>query len=262
MLRYLVYSFYVYTKKKVGSNMARQARTTSELNTYLVVLRTQDIEVDDVGKKMLLDALSYYIRKTEGALYAYHFGEDCFRFVLRSSQMSELMKSTCIRFVYSYNKYKGRRGEIFKDRFTSYGAHTKEEVAIMIATLHYLKPTTVFCSKQEYSSNIYLQDKFGKNYLEMTPQKEEHLYALAQSQEVLDFMRKVGKKYSDEELKILVDQMLEGEQVELPKTSVEKKKSIIKKLGLSYGASVRQIVKITGLPFRFVYETVKKVMSR
>lgn len=241
--------------------MARQARTTSELETYLVVLRTQDVQVDEKGKQMLLDAITYYIQKTNSALFAYHFSDDCFRFVLYSSQMSELIKSTCIRFVYSYNKYKGRRGEIFKDRFTSYGAHTKEEVAQMIATLHYLHPTTSFCSRQGYNDNEYLKDKFGKNYLVLAAKDEEYLYTLAQTEHVLKLMRKVGKKYTEEELKVLVDQMLQGEQTTLEKSSEDQKKSVIKKLGLVYGASVRQIVKITGLPFRFVYDTVKKVMS-
>lgn len=242
--------------------MARQARTTSELETYLVVLRTQDVKVDEKGKQMLLDAITYYIQKTGSALFAYHFSDDCFRFVLYSTQMSELVKSTCIRFVYSYNKYKGRRGEIFKDRFTSFGAHNKEEVAQMIAALHYLQPTTAYCSRQGYMDNPYLKDKFGKSYLVLTPEKEEYLYTLAKSEEVLKLMQKVGKKYSEEELKVLVDQMLQGEQTTLEKSSAEQRRSVIKKLGLVYGASVRQIVKITGLPFRFVYDTVKKLMSR
>ena len=90
---------------------------------------------------------------------------------------------------------------------------------------------------------------------------EEYLYTLAQTEHVLKLMRKVGKKYTEEELKVLVDQMLQGEQTTLEKSSEDQKKSVIKKLGLVYGASVRQIVKITGLPFRFVYDTVKKVMS-
>lgn len=241
--------------------MARQARSTSKMSTYLVVLRTQDLHIDDKGKTMLLDALTYYIQKMDSALYAYHFGDDCFRFVIRSTQMSELMKSTCIRFVYSYNKYKGRKGEIFKDRFTSYGADSIQEVDQMIACLHYLQPMTQFCSKQDYVNNGYLKDKLGRSYYTMTAEKEEQLYHLAQSEPVLALMRKVGKKYSEQELKQLVNSMLEGNDITIENIEIEKKKSLIKKLGLVYGASVRQIVKITGLPFRFVYETVKKVVT-
>lgn len=241
--------------------MARQARVASELSTYLIVLRTQGIAIDDKGKTMLLDALTYYIQKTDSALYAYNLGDDCFRFVIRSTQTSELVKSTCIRFVYSYNKYKGRRGEIFKDRFTSYGASSEQEIAEMIACLHYLQPSTVFCSKYNAEDNVYLKDKLGRPYLLLSALGEERLYTLAQSERVLQLMQKVGKKYTEEELQQLVYAMLEGESESLEKVSIDKKKSLIKKLGLVYGASVRQIVKITGLPFRFVYNTVKKVIS-
>ena len=235
--------------------MPRIARPVSEIDTYLVVLKTQNIVIDTYGRDWMLECVKHYVHKMNGALYAYHFDDMSFRFVLRSDQMSELVKSVCIRFAYAYNKHANRRGEIFKDRFVSFGAHTQEEIVEMIACLHYLQPKTTYCSNQEYNDNPYLKDKLGKPYLVMTKDFENQLYEKAQSVEVLELMRKVGKKYTEEEMKQYLDTALCQEKEVVDQ---EKKKTLIEKLSSFYGASIRQIVKLTGFPFRFVYQALKK----
>ncbi len=235
--------------------MPRIARSLSEIDTYLVVLKTQNIAIDEYGKDWMLACVQHYVHKMNGALFAYHFDDTSFRFVLRSDQMSELVKSVCIRFAYAYNKHAARHGEIFKDRFVSFGAHTEEEVVQMIACLHYLQPISTYCSNQDYNANPYLKDKTGKPYLVMTKEIEEQLYQKAQSQPVLELMQKVGKKYTEDEMKQYLASALEKEKVVVDQ---EKKKSLIEKLSTFYGASIRQIVRLTGFPFRFVYQALKK----
>lgn len=239
--------------------MARMARSTSEIHTYLVVLKTQDIMLDDADKTMLLDVVQHYVWQMNSKIFAYHLADTCFRFVVQSDQMSELMKSICIRFVYSYNKQHHRKGEIFKDRFTSYSAHTVAEVYQMIASLHYLQEETKFCSKYHYNEDGYLQDKTGRPYLVMTPSIEQSLFLQAQQPEVLQLMRKIGKKYTEVELAQLVKAFLDSQAETIQSMNVEKKKKLIQRMVSLYGASIRQIVKITGFSFRFVYQTMKKV---
>ena len=239
--------------------MARRARQKSEVDTYLIILKGDtELVFDDEDKSNLLGTAVDCFSCDNNKVLAYSFDDYDFRFVVHEGgDIAKTIKQICISFASFYNKKRNRQGGVFRDRYESICAQNEKDMLYMISAVHYCTQNEKFNSRTDYFANQFVASKVVLKKFIIKKRCMEHLKQLKASEEVQTLINKIATKYDDEDIAQLVEKEFETTIEELALLPNEDKRSVIEKIFEITRASTRQIVKVTGLPFRFVYSVIK-----
>ncbi len=239
--------------------MARTAREKSKYNTYLVILKGDtELTFDDEDKANLLGTAATMFFEDGSKVLAYSFDDCDFRFViLDGGKFENTIKRIGISFASFYNKKRNRVGSIFRDRFESIPAKTEKDVFYMISAVHFCTQNQKFNSNTDYFSNGFVASKVVLKKFVVKRRLQNYLKDIKASEEVQALIKKISVKYANEDIEKLIEQEIETTIDEISSLPDNDVKSALEKVFYITTASVRQVVKITGLPFRLVYSALK-----
>lgn len=239
--------------------MARTAREKSEYNTYLVILKGDtDLTFDDEDKANLLGTAATMFFEDGSRILAYSFDDCDFRFVvLDGGKFENTIKRIGISFASFYNKKRNRVGSIFRDRFESIPARTGKDVFYMISAVHYCTQNQKFNSNTDYFSNEFIASKYVLKKFVVKRRLQNYLKDIKASEEVQKLIKKIAVKYANEDIEKLIEKEIETTVDEIASLPDDDVRGVLEKVFYVTTASVRQVVKITGLPFRLVYSALK-----
>jgi len=239
--------------------MARTAREKSEYNTYLVILKGDtNLIFDDEDKANLLGTAATMFFEDGSKVLAYSFDDCDFRFVvLDGGKFENTIKRIGISFASFYNKKRNRVGSIFRDRFESIPAKTEKDVFYMISAVHYCTQNQKFNSNTDYFSNEFIASKIVLKKFVVKRRLQNYLKDIKASEEVQKLIKKIAVKYANEDIEKLIEKEIETTVDEIASLPDNDVRNALEKVFYVTTASVRQVVKITGLPFRLVYSALK-----
>lgn len=239
--------------------MARTAREKSEYNTYLVILKGDtELTFDDEDKANLLGTAVTMFFEDGAKVLAYSFDDCDFRFVvLDGGKFENTIKRIGISFASFYNKKRNRVGSIFRDRFESIPAKTEKDVFYMISAVHFCTENQKFNSNTDYFSNEFVASKLVLKKFVVKRRLNNYLKDIKASEEVQKLIKKIATKYEDKDIEKLIEKEIETTVDEISSLPDDNVRSALEKVFQFTTASVRQVVNITGLPFRLVYSALK-----
>ena len=239
--------------------MTRTAREKSEYNTYLVILKGDtNLIFDDEDKANLLGTAATMFFEDGSKVLDYSFDDCDFRFVvLDGGKFENTIKRIGISFASFYNKKRNRVGSIFRDRFESIPAKTEKDVFYMISAVHYCTQNQKFNSNTDYFSNEFIASKIVLKKFVVKRRLQNYLKDIKASEEVQKLIKKIAVKYANEDIEKLIEKEIETTVDEIASLPDNDVRNALEKVFYVTTASVRQVVKITGLPFRLVYSALK-----
>lgn len=243
--------------------MARTAREKSKYNTYLVVLKGDfSLSFDDEDKANLLGTAVTMFYEDGAKVLAYSFDDYDFRFVvLDGGKFENTIKRIGISFASFYNKKRNRVGGIFRDRFESIPAKTEKDVFYMISAVHFCTQNQKFNSNTDYFSNEFIASKLVLKKFVVKKRLQNYLKDIKASEEVQKLIKKIATKYANEDIEKLIEKEIETTVDEIASLPDDNVRTALEKVFQCTTASVRQVVNITGLPFRLVYSALKATVT-
>lgn len=231
--------------------MARKAREKSELGIYLVNFKSVDDVAFTTDDKVNFLNILY---KNETNLLSYTLLNNSFLLVIKEDDrtIDLILRQSIIKFVKKYNKKYDRQGKVFSGRYSSFAAHTMNDVWKYIANVHSLATLNgeISSSGNNYFDNKYVNSNYSLKFFDSKA----------------DFMETCNNvnitndsvKLSDEEIKnyIIKTFKLQPHNIStMPQTLID---STVYEIFKATKASARQIARITSLPLRLLWNVAKK----
>ena len=230
--------------------MARKAREKSELGIYMVSLKgVADVEFDSDDKINFLNIMF----KNETFLLSYSMLNNSFLFVIKEDDraIDVILRKSAIKFVRKYNKKHDREGKVFGGRFTSYAAHTMNDVWKYIGNVHAMMKVNdgVISSSNNYFDNKFIKSEYALRFFDSKTEFLSACDSVAGENSI---------KFTDEEISnfILNTFQIEPHSIsKMPDTLVE---SMVTEIFKATKASARQLARVTSLPLRLLWAVAKK----
>ena len=239
--------------------MARQARKKSESGVYHIMLRginKKDIFIDDEDYRRFLKTLYNCKKESHFELYAFCLMSNHIHLMIKESDdsISTIIKRIGCSFVYWYNKKYDRIGHLFQDRFRS---EPVEDDEYFLSVLRYIHQNPVKaglvanCEDYPYSSfKLYFVDSvlIDKKVVFDLVSKEQFnkLHKTQLQTECID-MNDYSLRINDSSVKQLFAQLIKELGVDSFLSSTPENQSKIVAMLKQNGASIPQIVEISGL---------------
>lgn len=244
--------------------MAREARKTSQLGIYTVILRsTSKIFGTPTKRGLFFSCLDKYVRLGQADIYAYAIGEQDVYLVVaeKESTLPEFMKKVTVSFAKIYNINYLNIGKVFKDRYYSEPLNTIDEVLSSIKNINTIDKVRVADKENKFETSFkeYFTDKIiNPSFVENNLGKEnfEAFHELNTKKKQPTFVKVC--KYSDDQVK---DYILDKYNVKVSEVKQLKKSllsDILEDVLSVTCASARQIGRITSVPLRFIWSLAKK----
>ncbi len=242
--------------------MARQARKTSQIGVYTVVLRGKsDIFANNKNKQMFFSCLDSKV--TYGiSILAYAVGKKDAYLVVKENEksLSEFMRSFSVKFASAYNKINLHFGKVFYDRYLSEPLNTAQEVLQAIKSIHLLETNRALKGEHAYVTSL-------KNYFDnclidasyvVGEISKEQFYSLHTKQQKSAVLKVKLDKPNDEFVINYIYRKYNIKVSDINKLSKNKITSICEDVLLATKASARQIGRLTALPLRFLWSLTQK----
>ena len=264
--------------------MPRRLREHSGTGIYHVMLRginRQDIFECPDDYLLFIRILEHLVyRHDEGGavlsplctIYAYCLMNNHVHLLIREREenISEIMKRVGVSYVRYYNGKYERKGPLFEDRFRSEAVNSIEYFMTLLRYIHQNPVKSGLVSEvrdYQWSSWSEYEGQSGRpvicdTYSVLKRLDAENVYewvTMAVNDDgILDVDSKTNSVITDDELKSYIvgtTGLLTSQDISaLPK---QERNKIIKDL-CNYGASVRQIARVTGVAYGVVYRIGKK----
>lgn len=235
--------------------MARKAREKSELGIYLVNLKS----VDEVTFSSD-DKINYLniLLKNKTKLLGYTLLDNSFLLVIKEDDraIELILRQTTIKFVKKFNRTNNRQGKVFSGRYTSYPAHTMNDVWKFISNTHKLAVINNenLSSINNYFDNVYVDSNYSLRFFESKSEFEE----VCSGKMFTDS----GIKLSDEDIKNYIINTFQIQPHNISKMPQTLLDSTIYEIFKATKASARQIARITSLPLRLLWKIGKKLKPK
>ena len=252
-----------------GKGMPRQARKKSSTDIYHVMLRgtnRQDIFFDDKDRRSFIKFVKEIKKESPFILYAYCLMRNHVHLLIRESEtpIDIFMKRIGIKYAVYFNSRHNRCGHVFQDRFKSEPVNDNAYFFTLIQYIHQNPVAAgISCDVASYrwsSWSEYERAGVGiqeicctKHVLARMPLKELREFVntlLPATQTILDFDSGSRLK-TDEEVKDFLSMRFSIKGMDMQVLNRDKQDEILRELK-EYGASVRQLVRLTGLSFSVV----------
>lgn len=250
--------------------MPRYARQRSSTGIYHIILRGINkglIFRDTEDKEYFKEKLKQYKKKHKFKIYAYCLMDNHIHMIIAEEKetIGTIVKRISSSYVYYYNKKYERCGHLFQERYKSEPIEDDIYLNIAIRYIHQnpLKAGMVTCiDKYTWSSyNDYINETGVTDisyYLKILD--NNHIRAVEKYKKIMNETNK-NKCLEYEPSKLLTDtdaikKIKECVRItdikQLGKISKEKQKEILKEIKKIEGIGIRQIVRVTGIPYGIV----------
>lgn len=240
--------------------MARLAREKSEIKTYLVLLKIDNLlnlEQEDINH--LLKTICKSFEKSKDKLLAYcAIKTNVWLVVKENEDFSKSLKNSCANFARYYNKKNARTGPVFRDRFESFVATQKQDVWCMASALNKCSSQSTNCCFPNYFENEFVKQDYFTSGLKTKKYVINKLKKIENDPKTQSYYSKILPKLSCDEIEDYINLEFKITLKDVINASNELKFAVCKFIFNFTKASIRQVVKVTGLPFRFVYNSLKK----
>lgn len=236
--------------------MARVARKISPINCYTIIIRMDDgLLLDKNDHNMFLNILKKY-EYMEYKVLAFAMDRDIINVVF--SNMTNLectMRKITVSFVGAYNKAHSHKGGILKDRFTSIGATTYDQLWDMVFDVNNM--TTMTNSDSDYDNDVIARDMILSRFGSF---EEMHEMARARLSTTPDrLVSTYSCRIKDEDLEKFISSKYGIEAKELINIPKRDLNYILHDIFFYTKASVRQMGRISKLSLKYLWEYVKKL---
>lgn len=251
--------------------MPRRARSQSASGVYHVMLRginRQTIFEEKEDYERFLQVLRDCKAASHFTLYAYCLMSNHIHLLLRTSPESEgleqIFKRIGVRYVAWYNRKYGRSGHLFQDRFKSEAVNNDSHLMTVLRYIHLNPVKAGLCQKPEkYRWSSYPDYLSGGSIIDVA--EVLNMIAPEPTQAILELKRLHAERVqtvcmdidqerraSDAEVKAwLLTLCGTNKAPELEELPTQQRDTAIAALK-ERGASLRQIVRLTGWPFGIV----------
>ena len=244
--------------------MSRTARLPSTTGFYHVILRginRQRIFEEDEDYERFLFLLDHYKTICGYELYAYCLMPNHIHILIKEGKeaLSTVFRRIGTSFVYWYNLKYERSGHLFQDRYKS---EAVEDDAYFLAALRYIHRNPVkaglcndpgeypYSSFPHYFDSSMIDSEFALGLLG----KDAFILFNEKNAEdtCMDIEEKPVRRITDGQLKRILAEQGQCENVSQFQALPEDKKTLLLQLLLSSGGSIRQVSRLTGTSFGIV----------
>lgn len=258
--------------------MPRKSRETSETGIYHVMLRginRQNIFYDIYDYELFLKLLKklthlederHQLLLPRCIIYAYCLMPNHVHLLLREKEepLASVMKSIGVAYAWHYNKKYQHLGSIFQDRFRSEPVNTDAYFFTLMRYIHQnpIKAGLVkevreyeWSSWHEYEGTPFIcSTKPVTNRMPFEELKALVFEPLPKTTLVLDIDNDKRRRTDEEVNQLLITEFGLRHPQDVLLLSKEKQKDVIR-LARDFGASIRQIERLTGLSFYTISKT-------
>jgi putative transposase len=253
--------------------MPRGARGISESRVYHVMLRginRQNIFSDDEDRERFIETLIKYKCVSGYKIYGYCLMSNHLHLVIKEEEeekVSQAIKRIGVSYVYWYNLKYERHGHLFQGRFKS---ENVEDDRYLLVVLRYIHQNPVkagivkevanyrWSSYAEYVKQRailtdidFVLDIFDANRRRAVEMFEEFM-AAENKDKCLDVELVKRKRLSDKNARELISKLTETGNVQILQQMNKNERDNIIRVLKEEGASIRQLVRISGLSRRKV----------
>lgn len=237
--------------------MSRQARQTSSLGAYTVVLRgkTDCFKTAELQNTFLC-CLYKYTSTDLCSVFAYAFSnKDCYLVVQeKNGSLSDFMRLSSGLFARLYNKNNVHIGKVFFDRYLSEPINSNDDIVTAIKQVLKLDVVDTYTScKSNYFKNMFVDSSFVKERYSKLQWRQE----LRKPIEKANYKISVGK-LTDEQVSAYILQKHNIKVTQINKLNPNLLESILREVVDVTKVSARQLARITSLPLRFLWKLVAK----
>ena len=251
--------------------MSRKARQKSETGIYHVMVRginQQDIFHDKDDFERYLETLKKVSFQSGVSILGYCLMTNHVHLLVREGDkdLSVFMKGLGVSYAYWYNWKYERTGHVFQDRFKS---ECVESDAYLLTVIRYIHQNPVKAAivrnPEEYRwSSCAVYYKYNGQTMDCLDTKlilsilfEQEKEAIIRFKEYMEEYNEdrclddsENRRVGDTEAYQIVKEIMKGRPVTVLQTMDQEERSkILNRLRNEYGLSIRQLSRITGLPF-------------
>ena len=240
--------------------MPRQSRHRSTTDVYHVILRginRMDIFCDVADRQIFLHYLKSQISENF-EVYGYCLMTNHIHMIVKSDTLSKSIHDLATVYAMWFNKKYKRIGSLFQDRFRSENIETEN---YFICCLRYILRNPVkagICHQiasypwSSYSAYFSLSETFvSTHFLSLFFDSHENFEAFV-CQDNDEIYMDIDKP-TDEEIQRLIDEKLGDKK--FAELTLTEKKQLLKEIKYSVKAGLRQLARITNIP----YYTIRKL---
>lgn len=254
--------------------MARKPREKSETGIYHVIVRginQQDIFHDEEDFKKYIRVLKKAGSETDAEILGYCLMTNHVHLLLKENNdnLSKYMKSLQVSYVYWYNSKYERCGHLFQDRFKSEAVENDAYLLTVIRYIHNNPVKAGIVKKPEQYPWSSCANYYGAEMTSLKNIDTDLILGIFSNQKETaiatfkEFMNEPqedqcmeydeNRKLTETEVYQLTAELLKGRPVTTIQTlDTESRNLILSQLRYDYGASIRQISRVTGLPLHVV----------
>lgn len=254
--------------------MPRKPRQKSETGIYHVMVRginQQDIFHDEDDFKRYLEILKKVSFESGVSISGYCLMTNHVHLLIREGDkdVSAFMKRLGISYAYWYNWKYERTGHVFQDRFKSEGIESNAYLLTVIRYIHQnpVKAAIVRNPEEYRWSSCAVYYKYDGQTMDCLDTKLILSILSEQEKEAIERFRKYmeecnedrcldyceNRRVGDTEAYQIIKKIIKGRPVTVLQTMDQEGRSkILNRLRNEYGLSLRQLSRITGLPFHIV----------
>jgi len=254
--------------------MPRKPRQKSETGIYHVMVRgigQQDIFYDEEDMQKYLEIAAKVSTENQVSVLGYCLMPNHVHLLIKEGDkdLSVVMKRLGVSYAYWYNWKYERSGHVFQDRYKSEPVENDAYLLTVIRYIHQNPVKSSLVSKpHEYKwsscAAYYKTDRQLATWFDtdmilsmMHREKKAAIEAFRNFMEESDDNRcldyETTKRISDTEAYEIIKQMMKGKLVSSLQTmQPEERSKILERIRTEYGFSLRQLSRITGLPFHIV----------